>query len=89
MKVYLVRRGWDSVDCSPQNIDIYLDKQKAIAFIQQDLQADLRTQGQHEGCQVRIKENGPERWSIEILFDGWSEWVDDEVWLLEEFEVIA
>jgi len=88
MKVYIVRRGWDDPDCSPQIKKVFADREAAVAFVETDIQEDLEEQTERGLWEVRLQEMGPCRWSLEILFDNGDYWVQDEVWLLEEHEVL-
>jgi hypothetical protein len=90
--VFIVSRGWDNPDCSPQIQEVFLKRATAIRYIQKDVRNTLHQEREilsqcSPSDKVRQSGFGPERWSIETLYNGWEDWCEQEVWILEEYKV--
>lgn len=88
MKVYVVKRGWENPDCSPEISAIFSSREAAVKWIEEEVAEDILSYEKYNRYQVRQVASGPSRWAIEVKVDDWPHWMADLVWLLEEHLMI-
>lgn len=84
MKVFIVSSGLDNQDCQPTIRKVFFTYIEAKLFVKEDIVKEL---ARDVPWASRLCQEGPKRWSIEVYLDTSLGWTEDEVWLIEEYEV--
>lgn len=88
MSVFVVSRGWQHEESQPELHRIFAIRNHAVAFIMNEIQEYAAEVRRHDHWKIRPGlDSGPRRWNLEILLDG-LDWREDQVWLLEDHEVL-
>jgi hypothetical protein len=91
MKIYLVRRGWESQDCTSKNMAVFDSLEKARAAVLGDLAGDeaMHKERFPKGAWSYEEqvENDVLSWTIYNSFDEADPIMAEETWIIESWVV--